>query len=300
MTSLLRLRRATLELEAANQKLMKAQAELVRAEKLASLGQLVAGIAHELNNPLNYIYGNTEFLRDYVRTFVELLDRVEAELDLTPAQREMLAGLEEREGPRLRARRPRQAPRGRAARRRARRRDRAGPARIRPRRVRAPSSARSTSPRRIDLALTVLRHELRDRVRVHKKLDADVPRRALRRLADEPGLRQPHAERDPGDAAARATSTFASAPTTRRCAPSIRDTGCGIPAQVRGKIFDPFFTTKPVGQGTGLGLSISYGIVEQHGGRIEVDSVEGEGATFTVILPRSGPPAAQAEERVSG
>jgi two-component system NtrC family sensor kinase len=86
---------------------------------------------------------------------------------------------------------------------------------------------------------------------------------------------------------------------------AVRDTGCGIPAQVKGKVFDPFFTTKPVGQGTGLGLSISYGIVEQHGGRIEVDSVEGHGATFTVILPRLGPPAgAQAQlpegERVSG
>src|SRR5215468_2277229 len=92
VTSLLRLRRATIELEAANAKLMKAQAELVRAEKLASLGQLVAGIAHELNNPLNYIYGNTEFLRDYVRTFVELLDRVEAGLDLSPEQIARLDG----------------------------------------------------------------------------------------------------------------------------------------------------------------------------------------------------------------
>jgi signal transduction histidine kinase len=86
---------------------------------------------------------------------------------------------------------------------------------------------------------------------------------------------------------------------------AVRDTGCGIPALVKGKVFDPFFTTKPVGQGTGLGLSISYGIVEQHGGRIEVDSVEGHGATFTVILPRRGPPSgAHAQppegERVSG
>ena len=89
--SLLRLRRATMELATANATLKKAQAELVRAEKLASLGQLVAGIAHELNNPLNYIYGNTEFLSDYMRTFMELLDRYETELELTPAQREHIA-----------------------------------------------------------------------------------------------------------------------------------------------------------------------------------------------------------------
>ncbi len=66
-----------------------------------------------------------------------------------------------------------------------------------------------------------------------------------------------------------------------------RDTGYGIPEEIRPKIFDPFFTTKPVGEGTGLGLSISFGIVEKHHGRITVDSREGEGTTFTVTLPLS-------------
>ena len=63
------------------------------------------------------------------------------------------------------------------------------------------------------------------------------------------------------------------------------DTGHGIPPAVRHRIFDPFFTTKPVGKGTGLGLSISYGIIQAHGGRIDVDSTPGQGTNFTVRLP---------------
>ena len=65
----------------------------------------------------------------------------------------------------------------------------------------------------------------------------------------------------------------------------VADTGSGIPAQLLTRIFDPFFTTKPVGKGTGLGLSISYGIVQKHGGRIEVNSGPGQGSVFRIILP---------------
>jgi signal transduction histidine kinase len=65
----------------------------------------------------------------------------------------------------------------------------------------------------------------------------------------------------------------------------VQDSGTGIPAAIREKIFDPFFTTKPQGEGTGLGLSISYGIVQDHGGSIEVESEEGKGSLFRVKLP---------------
>jgi two-component system NtrC family sensor kinase len=65
----------------------------------------------------------------------------------------------------------------------------------------------------------------------------------------------------------------------------VADTGCGIPPEHLDRIFDPFFTTKEVGEGTGLGLSISHGIVERHGGRIEVESTPGQGTVFRVVLP---------------
>jgi two-component system NtrC family sensor kinase len=81
-------------------------------------------------------------------------------------------------------------------------------------------------------------------------------------------------------------STSASTSTTgpKVCA-EFSDTGCGIPASHLAKIFDPFFTTKPLGRGTGLGLSVCYGIVSEHGGTIEVDSTEGKGSTFRIMLP---------------
>jgi len=68
---------------------------------------------------------------------------------------------------------------------------------------------------------------------------------------------------------------------------TVRDNGNGIPQKIVNKIFQPFFTTKPTGQGTGLGLSLSYDIVKAHGGEIKVESKEGEGTKFTVILPNN-------------
>ena len=69
----------------------------------------------------------------------------------------------------------------------------------------------------------------------------------------------------------------------------VADTGTGIDPAIRAKIFDPFFTTKPLGQGIGLGLSISHGIVEEHGGRVSVESTPGQGSCFTVFLPLRPP-----------
>jgi signal transduction histidine kinase len=294
--SLLRLRRATIDLEertrqleAANRSLQKVQAELIRSEKLASLGQLVAGIAHELNNPLNYIYGNTEFLSDYVHTFINLLDRFGELPELTAKQKDTIEVWKREadvdfvrtdlakllEGVRLGAERAAEIVRGLRA----------------FARVGSGMEYEDVSlPETIEVALTILRHELRDRIKIHKEW-GELPRvrcdgsrmsqvfvnlflNAIQAITSRGGEGEIHVGLAAEGSLARIT---------------FRDNGSGMPPDVRAKIFDPFFTTKPVGQGTGLGLSISYGIVEQHGGKIEVESEVGRGSTFTVWLPVAGP-----------
>ncbi len=84
--------------------------------------------------------------------------------------------------------------------------------------------------------------------------------------------------------------TVRTCPCDRGVEIHVIDTGCGIAPAIRERIFDPFFTTKPPGKGTGLGLSISHGIVEDHGGAIEVESTPGQGTHFTVTLPLRPPP----------
>ncbi len=85
--------------------------------------------------------------------------------------------------------------------------------------------------------------------------------------------------------AGEGTITIATSQNSEYFLISVRDTGAGIPEAIRSKIFDPFFTTKPVGQGTGLGLAISYGIMQDHGGSIEVQSELGVGTEFIVKIP---------------
>jgi signal transduction histidine kinase len=295
VSSLLRLRRATLaleeqarQLETANESLKKAQAELIRSEKLASLGQLVAGIAHELNNPLNYIYGNTNFLSEYVSTLLGLVDKIETLPDLSESQRAALKELENDadleyvkrdmakllDGLRLGAERAAEIVKGLRAFARA------GSSNMQLEEVDLAST--------VDVALTVLRHELRDRIEVHRHFD-EVPKvrcdaSRVSQVLVNLILNASQAIEGKGDIH---LSIRSDGPMVGI---AVRDTGPGIAEDIRPKVFDPFFTTKPVGQGTGLGLSISYGIVEQHGGRIEIASEKGKGATFTVLLPVSGPP----------
>ena len=274
------LRAANEELQAAYRDLQHTQVQLIQREKMASVGQLVAGVAHELNNPIGFVYSNVTTLEDFVRRLRKMLDAYRA----TPLPEGERVGLQARwdelkvdyalryldamtQGIREGAERARKI--------------------VRDLRVFARSDDEVWQP--VDLheeiasSLTLLNHLLKDRVTVHRKF-GDLPSvECVRSQIDQVFLNvlanAAQAIEGPGELTIETRTSDAFAVVM------ITDTGPGILAEVIGRIFDPFFTTKPVGEGTGLGLSISYELVKKHGGDITATSQPGQGATLTVRLP---------------
>jgi signal transduction histidine kinase len=275
----------TEELRQANAELKRAQAHLVQSEKLSSLGQLVAGIAHELNNPINFIFGNVDFLRRYVEQLISLVEACEARVHGADAKAEIALLKEEADYEFLKEDVDKllKSVRSGAERTAAIVRD-----------LRAFSRLGEAEVKEFDLVggiqttLNLLRPMLRDRINVHTDFGPlpQVMGNAghLNQVFMNLITNAAQAIKAKGDIFIK---VIADATHVRV---EVRDTGPGIPEEVRSKIFDPFFTTKPVGEGTGLGLSISHGIVQKHGGQIEVDTRVGEGASFTVVLPLKPPP----------
>jgi two-component system, NtrC family, sensor kinase len=135
----------------------------------------------------------------------------------------------------------------------------------------------------IDAVLLLLNHKMNGRIQVEKHY---VEARTLYCYAGRLHQVLMNLIANAVDAiAAEGAIVIATSQTAQHFQISIRDTGAGIPEEIRNKIFDPFFTTKPIGQGTGLGLAISYGIVQDHGGSIEVQSEPGVGTEFIVKIP---------------
>ncbi len=261
------------ELAETLEKLTRAQDQLVRAEKMASIGQLVAGIAHEINNPVNAIVNTVGPLREAIGLIGSGGDseRSEAESDVT----EMLQVVQ------------RGAQRTKAI-------------------VQALHNYSRTDDesvvevdlnRSLDDSLELLRAVLKHSIRFERKY-GEVGR--VRGHAGQLNQVFMNLLTNAAQAVSGVDGAVISIETSDRAggvAIRIRDNGPGIPPDVLPKIFDPFFTTKDVGEGSGLGLSIVHGIVERHGGSIEVDTAPGSGTTFSVLLPRGADKLAPSTQR---
>lgn len=278
----------TLELENSHEALKRAyfdlksaQEQLVQTEKMASLGQLVAGIAHEIKNPLNFIYGNTGFLEDYTNTIQGLLEAFEKLPSISAEDRAAIERMKEevhyafiKQDLKILIDNFRD-----------------GSSRINA--IVSDLRAFSRMDRDIvsevdlhaslEMSLNLLRNQYKDRIEIHKDY-GQIPQ-----IKGYPGkLNQVfmnllsnafYAVKDRGSVWIKTRSVSDAVEI------EITDSGAGIPQKDIKRIFEPFFTTKPVGQGTGLGLSISYGIIEQHRGKIQVASSPEKGTVFTIQLP---------------
>ena len=275
--------------EAAYRDLKAAQARLIQAEKMASLGQLTAGIAHEIKNPLN-------FVNNFAGLSVELLDELKETTApaLAALDDDKRAEVDEVVGM-LTGNLEKIAEHGRRA---------DGIVRSMLEHSRGASGER----REVDLnglveeALNLAYHGARAQdqnfnITLERDLDPAIvpielaPQEITRVLLNLFGngfyaankRRREIAEPDFRPTLKVATHDLGEAVEIR-----VRDNGTGIPSEIRDKLFQPFFTTKPTGEGTGLGLSISWDIVtQQHGGAITLDSRPGEFTEFTIRLPRT-------------
>lgn len=265
------------ELEKANQEIRETQAKLVHTAKMASLGQLVAGVAHELNNPIGFIYSNMSHLKDYSERLIDLVEVAESKPKTLKAKKEeaefeyvvedmpkLIKSCEEG------ARRTRDIVLG----------------------LRNFSRLEEAKLKTVDIhegidnTLKLLAGELKGRVQV-KKNYGDLPQiecypSQLNQVFMNILSNAAHAVGESGEIR---ITTVNSQEGKDSIDISIRDTGKGMSEEVVEKIFDPFFTTKSIGSGTGLGMSISYGIVQNHNGEIKVQSKLNEGTEFLITLP---------------
>lgn len=277
------------ELEFALRNLQNTQSQLVNQEKMASLGQLTAGIAHEINNPINFVSSNITPLKRDIKDIMEVIDfyrdagkkefspntqkeakKLEEDLELDYVLDEvnqLLKGMDDG------ARRTVEIVKG----------------------LRLFSRVDEQDVKKVDLhdginsTLILLNSTIPGKIRVIREFGElpmveclagkinqvfmNILNNAVHALSD-------HLDRITDPKIIVRTKAFSD-----HVEVEIEDNGPGMPDHVKQKIFEPFFTTKPVGKGTGLGLSIVYSIIENHKGTLEVNTEEGQGTTFIISLP---------------
>jgi PAS domain S-box-containing protein len=285
------------ELVALNVRVTEAQNQLLQSEKLASIGQLAAGVAHEINNPIGYVHSNIGSLDKYLNDLFTILAAYESNeealrdapgfADLQRVKLDLEVDFLKEDIPMLMHE------------------SKEGIGRVRKIVQDLKDFSRGDSSDQwqwanlhqgIDSTLNIVNNEIKYCAEVMRRY-GDLPEvqclpSQLNQVFMNLLVNAAHAIKQE-----RGTITIATGHEGESVWVEVRDNGCGISQENLKRIFDPFFTTKPVGKGTGLGLSLSYGIVQKHGGRIDVESEPGVGTAFRVWLPvRQIPQAAPAAE----
>ncbi|MES2263308.1 MAG: ATP-binding protein [Pseudomonadota bacterium] len=266
-------------------KLREAHEQLLQSEKMASIGQLAAGIAHEINNPVGFVNSNMGTLRNYVVTLFGVIDAYEQAIDGQPGLREQMAGVR-READLVFLREDATA---------LVKESMEGLKRVKEivQALKDFSHVGETEWQVADLhqgldsTLNIVSNEIKYKCTVDKQYGVLPPVACLVSQLNQVFMNllvnAAHAITE------RGTITIRTGHDNGWVWIEIGDTGIGIPPANLHRIFEPFFTTKPVGSGTGLGLSLSYGIVSKHGGKIDVASEPGKGTRFTIRLPLEPP-----------
>lgn len=273
------------ELNLLNDKLSMAQEHLVQSEKLASIGQLAAGVAHEINNPIGYIFSNFGMLEKYLTSLFEMLTLYE-QAEHACSNPEIFSQLqhkrEELEVDFLKQDIPDLMKESKEGIVRVRKivQDLKDFSHVESK----PEWQFSNLNQGIDSTLNVVNNEVKYRADIIKQY-GDIPEvqcmlPEINQVVMNLVVNAAHAM-----GTERGKIYVRTGCDSETAWLEVQDTGSGIPKDVIPRIFDPFYTTKPVGKGTGLGLSLSYGIVQKHHGRIEVQTEQGRGTTFRVTLP---------------
>lgn len=273
------------ELTELNARLSMAQEQLMQSEKLASIGQLAAGVAHEINNPIGYVFSNFETLGNYIRRMLSMLQayqQAEASIGEAAVLHRVRALREETDMDFLIEDIPLMMSESRE-----------GITRVRKIVQDLKDFSRVDANQEwqwadlhagIDSTLNIVSNEVKYRADVVKEY-GDIPEiecqpSHINQVIMNVVLNGAHAI-----SGERGVITLRTGREGEQVWIEIADTGSGMSKEVQSRIFDPFFTTKPIGSGTGLGLSLSYGIVQKHNGQIDVRSEPGQGTTFRIVLP---------------
>jgi signal transduction histidine kinase len=279
----------THELELTLRNLQNAQSQLVSQEKMASLGQLTAGIAHEINNPINFVSSNITPLKRDIKDIMEIITfyRERGQKDFTEASKKEAKQLEEDleldyvldeveqllKGMDDGARRTVEIVKG----------------------LRIFSRVDEQDVKKVDIhdginsTLILLNSSMPNRIRIEREFGELPMVECLAGKINQVFMNiinnSVHAIADYIDFIKYPKIIIRTIAQVDKIRIEIEDNGPGIPAHIKSKIFEPFFTTKTVGKGTGLGLSIVYSIIENHKGTLEVETQEGQGTNFIITLP---------------